>query len=79
MKMQVDFGDLGKRQILAGIRPHLTSADLKGKQCVFVFNLKPRALLGLESQGMMLVGKNAEGKPCPTIINGQVANGTRLQ
>lgn len=79
MKLQVDFGSLGKRQILAGIRPHLTQTNLIGKQCVFVFNLKPRALLGLESQGMMLVGKNAEGKPCPTIINGQVPNGTRLQ
>ncbi|MGE0010597.1 MAG: methionine--tRNA ligase [Candidatus Babeliales bacterium] len=78
-QLQVDFGPLGKRQILAGIRPHLTAAELLGKQCVFVVNLKPRTLMGLESHGMMLVGKSDQGKPSPVMVNGHVANGTRLQ
>ncbi len=79
IKMQVDFGDLGMRQILAGVRPHILPEDLIGKQRLFIFNLKPRTLLGMESQGMMLVGKSTQGILYPVAVTGSVPNGTRLQ
>lgn len=79
MKLQVDFGDYGVRQILAGIRPHITREQILGKQYIFVFNLKARALLGYESQGMLFVGKGQDGKPYPVAVTGAVPNGTRLQ
>lgn len=78
-KLTVNFGDKGMRQILAGVRLSLQPDALLHKQCVFVFNLKPRTMLGLQSQGMLLTTKNAEGIPYPVIAPVAVPNGTRLQ
>ncbi|MFI5333064.1 MAG: methionine--tRNA ligase [Candidatus Babeliales bacterium] len=79
LKMQVNFGDKGMRQILAGIRHSYQPANLIGKQGVFVFNLKPRAMVGLESQGMMLVAEQADGKVAMATIAKPVPNGSRLR
>lgn len=79
VKMQVDFGEHGMRQILAGIRKSILPEDLVGKKTVFVFNLKPRKMLGMESQGMLLITKDAADKIHITLIDGNVPNGTRLQ
>jgi methionyl-tRNA synthetase len=55
VKSQVDFGDLGMRQVLSGIRKAYSPEDLVGKQALFVINLKPRKMMGHDSQGMMLL------------------------
>ena len=78
-QLTVDFGDKGVRQILSGVRKHFTQADLLGKQGVFVFNLQPRQMLGLESQGMMLFAENANGKNELVSPVHTVPNGTRLK
>ncbi len=62
LKLQVDLGELGgTRQILAGIGKVYTSEELIGKQIVIVANLEPRMLMGLESQGMVLVANSEAG------------------
>jgi len=61
MKLQVDFGPLGKRQILSGVRKYLSVDDLQGKKGVFVINFAPRMMMGHESQGMMLTAES-DGK-----------------
>lgn len=61
LKLQVDFGPDGVRQILSGIRKFYQPEQLIGKQAVFVVNLKPRKMLGHESQGMMLFAEDAHG------------------
>lgn len=55
--------DLGfeKRQILAGVAQHYTPEELMGKQVVVVANLAPRKMMGLESQGMILMAEDREG------------------
>ena len=53
LQLQVDFGT-EKRQILAGIAKYYTPENLVGKLCPFVFNLEPKKLGDLESQGMIL-------------------------
>lgn len=55
VKSQVDFGDLGMRQVLSGIRKAYSPENLVGKQALFVVNLKPRKMMGHDSQGMMLL------------------------
>lgn len=51
----VDFGpEIGERQILSGIQKFKTPEDLIGKQALFIVNLEPRHMMGLESQGMLL-------------------------
>jgi methionyl-tRNA synthetase len=53
-RIQLDVGDLGKRQIVSGIAQHYTPEQLIGRQIVIVANLKPAKLMGVESQGMLL-------------------------
>lgn len=43
-----------KRQIIAGIAQFYAPDALIGKECPFAYNLAPRMLKGLESQGMIL-------------------------
>lgn len=52
--LKVDIGGGQTRQILAGIRAYYEPAALLGKQVIVVANLAPRAMRGLESQGMVL-------------------------
>lgn len=79
LKLQVDFGEQGLRQIVSGIQKYFAPTDLINKQAVFVFNLKPRKMAGLESQGMLLTASNSEGAPQLVTIATAVANGTRLK
>ena len=54
IKQIVDFGELGKRQILSGIKKWYKPSQLIGKQFIYVTNLEPRMIMGLESQGMLI-------------------------
>lgn len=58
--LQLDVGDLGKRQVVAGLRPYYGPEELKDKLVAFIANLKPVKLRGVESQGMILAG-DADG------------------
>jgi methionyl-tRNA synthetase len=78
-KMQVNFGDKGMRQILGGIQKYYKPEQLIGKQGVFIYNLKPRKMVGLESQGMMLLAEDADGNLQMTTVASSVPNGTRLR
>jgi methionyl-tRNA synthetase len=79
LKLDVSFGDLGTRQILAGIKKVYTPKELIGKQGVFVFNLKPRKMLGLESQGMLLLAADTKGAYQLISPHSKVPDGTRLR
>lgn len=60
-QLQLDVGELGKRQIVSGIAQHYTPEQLIGRQIVIVANLKPAKLMGVESQGMLLAASTDEG------------------
>ena len=79
VKMTVDLGDKGKRTILAGIKKHYTPAELIGKRGLFVINLAPRKMAGVESQGMMLVAEDKNGKVQLVQFDENVGNGVRLR
>ncbi|MEI7424848.1 MAG: methionine--tRNA ligase [Candidatus Staskawiczbacteria bacterium] len=51
-----------KRQILAGIGKYYAPEEVIGKECPFAYNLAPRMLAGLESQGMIMC-PSIDGKP----------------
>ena len=61
LKLRVDDG-LGGRQILSGIAKHFTPEELIGKQVTFLANLAPRKMMGHESQGMILMAEDRDGK-----------------
>jgi methionyl-tRNA synthetase len=52
--MQVDLGPLGKRTIVAGMKPYYQKNEISGKSIVMVTNLKPAVIRGVESKGMLL-------------------------
>lgn len=79
LRIEVDLGaELGKRQILSGISKFFLKEDLLGKQVLILANLEPRKIMGLESQGMLLVvdqetnGKLIMVMPCEKAENGDV-------
>ncbi len=59
LKLQVDLGS-EQRQILSGIAKYYQPADLVGRQIVVITNLEPRAMMGLESNGMVLAAGDGE-------------------
>jgi methionyl-tRNA synthetase len=61
LKLEVDLGT-EKRTIVSGIALHFLPEDIKGKQVVVVTNLAPRKMRGIESNGMILMAEDAEGK-----------------
>ncbi len=62
LKLRVDFGGIGERQILSGIAMTFTDPNvLVGKLCPFVTNLETRTIKDLESQGMILALKDENG------------------
>lgn len=54
LKLSVDFGEENPRQVLSGIKLYYKPEDLQGKQFVFITNLEPRKMMGLESQAMIM-------------------------
>jgi methionyl-tRNA synthetase len=61
LKLEVDLG-FEKRTIVSGIAMHFKPEELIGKQVVVVANLAPRKMRGIESNGMILLAEDADGK-----------------
>jgi methionyl-tRNA synthetase len=80
LRFTVDLGEAQPRQILAGIAEHYAPETLVGRKLIFVANLKPRKLRGLESQGMVLAASiGDEGRPVLATFIEDVPNGARLK
>src|SRR3989338_2563690 len=61
VKLQIGVGELGQRQLVAGIGKVYTPEVLVGKQIIIVANLESKKLMGLESQGMLLAASDEIG------------------
>ena len=59
--LKVDTG-IDIRTIVSGIAESFKPEDIIGKQVTVLVNLAPRALRGVESEGMILMTENPEGK-----------------
>jgi len=60
IKVIVDLGPLGKKQILSGIKKWYRPEELIGQTVVVVANLKPKKMAGLVSEGMILMAQSDE-------------------
>ena len=70
LRFDVDLG-FETRQILSGVREHLSPDEMVGKTVVVVANLKPRTIRGLESVGMILFAENRDGQLVPVETEGE--------
>ena len=61
LKLEIDLG-FEKRIILSGIAQHFSPEEITGKQVVVVANLAPRKMRGIDSNGMILMAEDKDGK-----------------
>ena len=60
LKLTLDTG-LDTRTVLSGIAEHFSPDALLGKQVTLLANLAPRPMMGMESQGMILMAEDRDG------------------
>ncbi len=77
LKLTVDTG-VDKRTVLAGIKQHYKPEELVGKKIVILANLKPRKMMGYESQGMILMANDPSGKLAFIVPEQDVENGSYI-
>jgi len=70
LRLTIDLGELGTRQIVAGIAKYYEPQQLVGKCIVVVANLKPAKLMGVESQGMLLAAHDNDQVKLITVDGG---------
>ena len=75
LKLQVNLGT-ETRTIVSGIALHFEPDAIVGKQVTVVTNLAPRKMRGIESNGMILMAEDADGKLVFVNPNVAVANGS---
>lgn len=70
LRLEINLG-FEQRQILAGAAQHFTPEEMVGRRVVIVANLKPRKMMGLESQGMVLMAEDRDGNLAPLTAEGE--------
>jgi methionyl-tRNA synthetase len=62
LKLSIDIGEALPRTVVSGIAMHYTPEELPGQQVVLVANLDSRKMRGVESQGMVLMAEDKDGR-----------------
>ena len=79
LKLQLDDGFEGGRQVVSGIAPWYKPEDLIGKKVVVVANLKPAKLCGEESCGMILAADVDDKTVKVLFVDDSIPNGSKLR
>lgn len=79
LKFTLDDGSGTPRTILSGIQAWYQPEDLVGKQVLFIANLAPRVMKGIESQGMILSAENFDGNISVTTVEHPVKPGSQVK
>ena len=86
LRCQIDFNETDEegnkkfRQIVSGIREHYPDVDvLINKQVLYITNLEPRTIKGIESNGMLMAVDGIDGKPVFLIPEVEVNPGSRVR
>jgi len=78
VKLTLDLGH-EQRTLAAGIAEAYEPEALVGRHVVIVANLQPRAIMGIESNGMVLAASPDAGAPMLIAIDGEPVPGTRVR
>ena len=79
LRFTIDDGSGTDRTILSGIAEHYEPEDLRGKDVLFIANLAPRKIMGIESQGMILSAENYDGALSVTTLTREVKPGSQVK
>ena len=78
LKFTLDDGSGTDRTIVSGIAAFYEPEELIGKDVLFIANLAPRKLMGIESQGMILSAENFDGSLSVTTTLKEVKPGSQV-
>ena len=86
LRCQVDFnesdeeGNKKLRQIVSGIHEYYPDPNvLLGKQLLYIVNLEPRNIKGVESNGMLMAIDGLDGKPVFLVPEVEVGAGSKVR
>ncbi|MEN8250455.1 MAG: methionine--tRNA ligase, partial [Bacteroidota bacterium] len=77
LKLKIDTG-IDQRTVLSGIAHQFEPESLIGKQVTVLANLAPRKMMGIESEGMVLMAEDASGALQMLIPEDEVNNGSQV-
>lgn len=78
-KLVIDLGpEIGRRQIVAGIKGSYSREDLLGKSVVCIANLDPKIIAGIESQGMLLAAGESDTGISMLVPDKEMPAGSRV-
>ena len=81
LKFTLDDGSGTSRTILSGIHAYYEPEELVGKTCIAITNLPPRAMMGIESCGMLISAvhkENGEEKLHLLMVDPHIPAGAKL-
>lgn len=78
LKILVDTG-IDQRTVVSGIAEYYQPENIIGKKVSILVNLAPRKLKGIESQGMILMAEDKDGKLCFVSPIDDVTNGSEVK
>jgi len=78
LKLLVDTG-IDKRTVVSGIAEFYKPENIIGQKVCILVNLAPRKLRGIESQGMILMAEDANGKLCFVQPSENAGNGSDVK
>ena len=78
LRIEIELGEEKPRQIVAGIGKAYSPEELLGRNIIVLRNLEPRMLMGLESNGMLLAARDAEGVPVLLQTGREVPPGMKI-
>ena len=71
LRLTVDFGKEGQRNILSGIAQWYAPEKLISKQFIFIINIEPRNIIDEMSEGMILAADGKKPVPLKPLTNVQ--------
>jgi methionyl-tRNA synthetase len=78
LKLKIDTG-IDQRTVVSGIAEYFQPEEIIGRQVSILVNLAPRNLKGIESQGMILMAEDADGKLVFVSPSVAVKNGSEVK
>ena len=81
LKFTLDDGERKDRVILSGIHEYYEPEELVGKTCIAITNLPPRAMMGIDSCGMLISAvhhENGEEKLHLLMVDPHIPAGAKL-
>ena len=78
LKLSLDLGDLGTKEVFSGIKKFYNTEDLVGKKTLVVENLKPKVMKFGTSSGMVLAA-DSNGEVIVLDLNENIKNGSKVK